>query len=446
MRRGGILLCALLPAIAAAQAVRVRVASLAAAEPCRADRALSSQLRGIPGVELIEQESDFEAVLLRDAATWQVSLRRPDGSVALQRTLSGAKECADVSFAATLVIERFIRALDLKVELPGIRSRAAASRPDAGSAAAADRNRAATDQPSASQGNRATAGADARGNPSDLSRAGAIEPSGGDAGRADAGGSDAGTATRSAEADGSPTDRSRAAAPDAGLPKLIDAGPSVPDAGTPDVPPDAVVAAIGRTREAPPPSQAPEEPARRTPPIFTRVEVSAGAGLWLNDLTFVRPAFEASAGVFIWKRLRIAAQFALSSTETVVIPGDATTNRGELTTQPFLGALNVGLCASPGVFRICGSAVGGAHIESASTRGAFVFNDQTRWLARPTFGLDLQLGWLPVRALVVSLSGTALYTPGTTTWSLEGLEADFGKSFPHFEGLIRITIGFGADR
>ncbi len=456
MKRGGIFLCALLPAIAAAQNVRVRVAPLDGSEPCRADRALVVQLGSIAGIELTEKNSDFDAVLERDAANWKVSLRKTDGDIALRRSLSAAKECADVSFAAALVIERFVRALDLKVELPNLRSRAdraheinaGAPRPDGGTVVRTDTGNLLPD-------------------PADLKDAGA--PSARNAAR---------PAVTSAAADaGSRTIERTAAAADAGSDVLdraetrVDAGTAStdrPDGGSPSArgedgpvtidrtdvavsatrpdagPPDAVVSAIGRTREPPAPPNGP--PAVRTPPIFTRVELAAGGGIWLNDLTLARPAFDASVGVFVWKRLRIAAQFALASTESVVIPGDGTTRRGDLTTQPFLAALDVGVCFFPNVFRVCGSAVGGTHFESATARGAFVFNDQTRWLARPTFGLDLQLAWLPVRALVLSLSGAALYTPGNTVWSVQGLEPEFGKSFPHFEGLLRVTVGFGADR
>ncbi|MBS1153618.1 MAG: hypothetical protein H6Q89_5316, partial [Myxococcaceae bacterium] len=119
--RGMVPLLLLIPTLASAGSVRVRVAALGEAESCRSDRALATQLRAISGLTVAEREFDFEATIEREGANWQISLRKPDGTVALRRSLAGAKECADVSFAAALIIERFVRALDLKVDLPGAR-------------------------------------------------------------------------------------------------------------------------------------------------------------------------------------------------------------------------------------------------------------------------------------------------------------------------------------
>ena len=70
--RGMVPLLLLLPTLAAAGTVRVRVSALGEAESCRSDRGLATQLRLISGVAVVEREFDFEATLERDGVEWVV--------------------------------------------------------------------------------------------------------------------------------------------------------------------------------------------------------------------------------------------------------------------------------------------------------------------------------------------------------------------------------------
>ena len=98
-----LLACMLLPTLAVA-GVRVKVAQLGNEESCRSDLALAEQLKGTSGVAVVEKDFEFEAVLERHGADWQITLQKPNGMIALRRSLVAAKDCADVSFAAGLII------------------------------------------------------------------------------------------------------------------------------------------------------------------------------------------------------------------------------------------------------------------------------------------------------------------------------------------------------
>ena len=63
----------------------------------------------------------------------------------------------------------------------------------------------------------------------------------------------------------------------------------------------------------------------------------------------------------------------------------------------------------------------------------------------PAFGVELQVAWLPVPQLVFALSGTLLVLPVTAGWNVEQI-ASATRSTPSFEGLVRLSIGFGANR
>ncbi len=195
-------------------------------------------------------------------------------------------------------------------------------------------------------------------------------------------------------------------------------------------------------------------PGPRTTLRVTRWEITAGGGGWLTDNTALRPGFEATAALFVSERLRIGLQFALSTYDTTTIPSESVgVDRGHLITQPFLGALNLAYChdeLTGAHLRLCGGLVGGVHFESGTTDGAFVFGKQASWIPRPAFGLEAELGWLPVRAFVVSLSLVGLVLPTQLkgsgfvgTWEVKALAT---KSLPLFEGLLRLSIGFGANR
>ena len=95
--------------------------------------------------------------------------------------------------------------------------------------------------------------------------------------------------------------------------------------------------------------------------------------------------------------------------------------------------------------RLCGGLVGGAHLETGATSGLYLYSSSNRLLARPAFGLDAQLAWLPIRSLVIGLGITGLVLPLAASWEIQGL-TNASRSLPLFEGLIRLSFAFGANR
>ncbi len=522
------LLLLLLPTLAGGANVRVRVAALPDAETCRSDRALATQLQAVNGVSVADRDFDFDATLERNGADWQISLRKPDGTLALKRSLVGAKACADVSFAAALIIERFARTLDVRLELPGVKLRtddvaeeakAARARDAAEERAAAaakkEEKRAAAAKAAevraaekialaarAAEKQAATrAAAERRITEAKISGSKAAAAVGGgsrvadsksaeikstdtkavesraavakaaDSRTSEARGTDAKDANARAadgkdadakDADGKPADgkpadakpaRSRSAETNADQSRAAEskaAESKAAESKAAGANADELRLAAAAARDAElGDARGATGPEASSSPMITRWEISASGAGYLSDVATVRPGFEADVAIFLANRWRIAAQFALTTTDATSL-FDADGARGTLITQPFLALLSVSYCATGltrAELRACGGIAGGAHLESGFVSAPAndplrVYQLHPSWLVRPTFGLELQLA-LPIRSFVVGLGFSGLALPVQARWDVSALGS---RSLPLFEGLLRLSLAFGGNR
>jgi hypothetical protein len=294
-----------------------------------------------------------------------VLLKKVDGTVALRRTLSGARLCADVTFAAQLILERFARELDVKVAVP-------------------------TPTPPI---------------PPKPKPAPVPEP-----------------------------------LPPPPPPKPEPPAPEPEPIPPPPAPPVVLVAPPAvETKPA-----MPAPIGRRTRSIrLSRVEVLAGGGGWFMLDYPTRPAFVAELAVFMSESVRFSVELAVAPPQTSSIADiRGQGERGRLSSQPVVAAGTGGYCWAF-VVRACAAAVAGAHLESATTEGEYIYQQRNVWLARPAFGLELQGAWLPIAPLTVALSATLLVLPVEAKWEVESL---LTQPLPVFEGLLRLSIGFGANR
>ena len=99
----------LLPMLIAAGGVRAQVAP-----GSRCERALSDALRRSRAVEVSESAPELRVVLRDVNDGFALELQRPNGERLLQRELPANPQCRDVAFAIVLVVERFLRGIDLR--------------------------------------------------------------------------------------------------------------------------------------------------------------------------------------------------------------------------------------------------------------------------------------------------------------------------------------------
>ncbi len=345
------------------------------APDARCSRALGDALRRSRAVELVATAPEL-LVDLRDAGPrLTLELRRPTGERLLERSLDANPECRDVAFAAVLIIERFLRGIDLQAV------------PDAGV-------------------------------PAPIARR--------------------------------PPPRPPPPLFDAGVPEEVppepdetfDAGPPHPvplpyegrgdagfDAGEAEAPRRPI--AVASFDAGPPPPSGPR---------LTRVELGASGGVDFSSAAHGLFAVELT-GFAGPARVDVQAQLSTPESSPVVI---ASTERGRVETLALAALAGGGACFT-GAVRLCAAAHAGARFFRGTTSGDFVFQSTTVWLVRPTFGLEAQLAWLPLRALVLWLSAGGLVNPIAAEFTVEGAPAATRRS-PTFEGQLRIGVGWGVDR
>jgi hypothetical protein len=190
----------------------------------------------------------------------------------------------------------------------------------------------------------------------------------------------------------------------------------------------------------------PPEGSITTATRLTRWEISASGLGWFAP-SAIRPGLDAEASIFLAENWRISAQFALGTSDSATIIDEGNHRRGTLSTQPFLALAGASYCrrAAADLLRGCGGIVAGAHLATATAQGDFVFQSTSRWLVRPSFGLEAQLAWLPIQYFALSLALTGAVNPVAGAFEVEGVPTA-QTSLPLFEGLLRLSIAFGANR
>jgi hypothetical protein len=472
--------------------------------------ALAEQLRGISAVSVVEKDFEFEAVLERKDADWIVSLQKPNGTIALKRSLTGA--CADVSFAAALIIERFVRALDVKVpggekaaakaaETKSAESKTAAAKVAESKTAAAKVTETKAAETKASE----TKASETKASETKAAETKAAETKAAETKAAETRAAETRAAetraaeTRAAETRAAETKAAETKAAETKAAETKAAETKAAETKAAETKAAETKAAETKTAEAKAAEtkaaetkaaetkaaktkaaeqkaadvKAAEEKAaaeaasaqaqaaefaRKTAelnrevllpprPFITRFEISAGGVAWVdsNPGINLRAGVDGEISVFIRSTFRLSAQFIATGPEESLIFDEGF--RGGIYVQPFIAMLGAEICARlrTDSLRGCGGLIGGAHFAHAFTTEAKNLPvRQDGWLAAPTFGLEAQLGWLPLRHLVFSLALAGLINPAQPRFTVSGIDSAT-KSFPLIEGLLRLSVGFGSD-
>ncbi len=176
---------------------------------------------------------------------------------------------------------------------------------------------------------------------------------------------------------------------------------------------------------------------------FARFEVAATGAGWAPAPSTTRGAFGGEVGVLFDPAWRASLGFlAALPEERDVIVNDVT--RGTLSVQHFDALLSAGRCIEREV-RPCAALVGGVRFAHGSTSGDLIFHSAQSWQARPTFGLALQLAWVPWRWLYFAVDLLGLVNPVPAEFDVQGIPAAT-VSLPTLEGMLRVSIGASIPR
>ncbi len=166
--------------------------------------------------------------------------------------------------------------------------------------------------------------------------------------------------------------------------------------------------------------------------------MAASTAAWAPAPAGTRFAFGGQLAALFKPAFRASLDFlaGLPEEQVIIING---VNRGTMSVQAFEALASVGYCLDRSL-RPCAALVGGARIGHGFATGDLIFHSASSWQARPTFGLALQLAWIPWRWVYAALELVGLVNPVGAQFELQGVPAAT-VSFPTFDGLLRLSIG-----
>jgi hypothetical protein len=176
---------------------------------------------------------------------------------------------------------------------------------------------------------------------------------------------------------------------------------------------------------------------------LARWELAVNGAAWAPAQSGTRFAFGLEAGLLFSPAWRASLELSASLPEDTVIVIDDVT-RGTLTVETFNALLTVGRCLDREL-RPCVALAGGVRFARGATSGDYLFQKKQTWVARPSFGLALQLHWLPWKWLFSGLELVGLVNPVPAQFDIQGDPA-VSAAFPTIEGMLRVSFGASFNR
>jgi len=360
------------------------------------DESLRRELSRIAATKLVETDAEVSASLNAKPPGWKLKVERA-GAEALERSLD-ARDCAEASFAAAVVVERYLHELakpkPVVVEAPKKHGHPPSSAP------------AEHLLPPAGEGTAPAPETAPIPAPPPLST------------------------TTTASNETSPP-------------------PAAETSPTTTVSPNTVVVSENETappKTTPASEQPPAQTAAQTAPSppsapflrWQRWELSVSGAGWTPAPSGTRFALGLEGAIVFDPAWRASLELAggLPEDQMIVING---VQRGSMSVETFNALLTVGRCIDREL-RPCLALVGGARVARGTTSGDLIFHQNASFQVRPSFGLALQLQWLPWSWIFAGLELVGLWNPVPAEFDLQGVPAAT-VTFPTFEAMLRLSFG-----
>jgi hypothetical protein len=425
--------------------------------PCPAHAAVEGALRDLlPGLRVegpgALDEGDLEVRLARETGKWLLSLRHPDGKVALQRALAlPARDCALLGRTAALVVDRYLedvrwpgrppRLLPLPAPealpapplpvpdaLPPVPERprpltqdAPRPAPDkAGGAQTAAGSDRASQQAALAAGEAARkAAAEKAAAEKAAAEKAAVEKAAAEKAAVEKAAAEKAAAEKAAVEKGAVEKGAaeKAAAEKAAAEKAAAEKAAAEKAAQTAL---AEKAAADEAAAQRPPRPEPRDGiADPLSPMPLHLALLAGPGLYLGLPSDVR--FALSAGALL-RRGRVQFGLSLAGTaasgQPVVAPNGAQQGRTQVRTG--LLALSAGVCNEGSVLLLCGGPAAGLRLSLGSLAGAQIVQPGSAALLQPALGAHGTAGLRLTERLELSLDLLALWTPGSARFDVAG--------------------------